>query len=66
MLPTVVIPEGEIDRDNGDAFVIGVAGEVDDVSESAEAVDSEDDADVTSVAARARNINLSEQVVAAG
>ena len=48
-----------------EASVVGLTGEIDDVSESDEAVDGEDDADVTSVAARVKKIELSEQAVAA-
>ena len=63
VLPTAAIPEGEIDSDDNEASVMSMAGGVDDVSESDEAVNSEDDVDVTSVAARVHKIELSEQAV---
>ena len=64
VLPPVVAPEGEIDSDDDDESIIGMADEVDDVGESDEAVDTEE-ADITSVTALVQKIELSEQAVVA-
>ena len=64
VLPPAVAPEGEIDSDDDDESVIGMADEVDDVGESDEAVDTEE-VDITSGAALVQKIELSEQAVVA-